>query len=227
MGAGREGSSKLAIVAALTSIALTACAQAATFEIGRCVSAMTKNGGYTDKGCTSENATHAGRYEWHPGLVKNGFTFTSVNGDLKDSAAPFATILCESLSGRGTVGTPATLSGLVLRTTHCKESVTNEPLCTSPGLNAGEVETTSLSLQLGMISSSPRVVGIALTPEEGDPFSAIGCPRMTTLWGGVITRLQKVNVMLPAARPEEILKYKAPHEKGLQEFSQFEGMAPD
>jgi hypothetical protein len=216
------------VIAVAASFAAACTAGAAAPEIGRCV--KVSGGAYEDRGCTTGSASHTGGYEWEPGLVNSGFTFASkVNSSGVESAANFTSsgytisVDCSGLHGTGTVAGPEAISGLVLRTSRCREEVTGEPPCTTPGLAGGEMETSTLSGQLGYLARSPLTVGLAFSAASGEPFSDLGCLSMVSLWGGVITKEPKVNVMVPSIT----LTYKDGKPEGLQQYSQFEGEPAD
>ncbi len=231
----RAGVAAAVLATAVLGLAVdgVSAAGAAAPELGRCVKAArfkegtttVYEGGYTTSHCLEASPTHTGRYEWEPGLAETGVTFAEkaqTGGPVFHSSGSSILVVCYGgMSGAGVVSGADELTGVTLRFTGCTEEVTGTPKCSTPGLAPGEVETSALVGRFGFLTHSPATVGLVLESLGSEPFSVIGCPRMTSVWGGLITKLKS-----DAMGSAQTLSYKDVHSRGQQQYQQFEGGPP-
>jgi hypothetical protein len=125
-------------------------------EFGRCVkvpgekegTVTAYHGGFTTAGCVEESATHAGRFEWYPGVVKAGFK-TAIKPATTATLETVgkAKLTCTGESSSGSITGPKTVGNLLIRFTGCEAG---GGTCTTAGLAEGELETGSLVGVLGI-----------------------------------------------------------------------------
>jgi hypothetical protein len=167
-------SKALAVVACLTVgvlVSLAGLAQAD--EFGHCVKAESVlvgkktvyHGAYQNSKCSKASATKTGKWEWSPGVTRPGFTFANSNAHVFFGWIPGprqieAYIGCAAESGHGAITGGTTVAGVTMRFTGCG-------VCTTPGLEPGELETTVLHGTLGGEE-------LALYP-EGSTFVVADC----------------------------------------------------
>ena len=195
-------------------------------EIGRCTAGpveevhgkLIHRGGFTKSTCTAESASHEGKYEWHSGVVRAGFTAPGFGQSAIETTAG-TRLRCSSEHGSGTFTTSKTLGAVLLRFTGCEAGGRS---CSTKGLAAGELQTEHLNGQVGWISASSKKVGIALNPAANNgPFMEYTCGTTpVTISGGVITALTAGKML-----GTQTLKYAG--KKGVQKPERFEGGARD
>jgi hypothetical protein len=125
-------------------------------EFGRCVKVAAEKeggvtsygGGFTTANCQEESATHTGKFEWHPGVVKGGFaTAIKPTTTARLETPAKAKMTCTGESSSGSVSGPKTVAGVLMKLTGCEAGGVK---CTTSGLAEGELETASLEGVLGI-----------------------------------------------------------------------------
>jgi hypothetical protein len=131
--------------------------QLALPEIGRCVVAESAGegkhkvfkGSYEDKGCTEEEESGEGKYEWLPGPgAKSHFAGTGAKTTLEGATG--AKVTCAKTGTAGEYTGTKTASA-VITLTGCVRAGTKAP-CQSSGETSGEIVTGELSGKLGFIA---------------------------------------------------------------------------
>jgi hypothetical protein len=136
----------IAAAAVVMSAVMTAPANAAAPEFGRCVKQA--GGVFENSGCTKKAAT-SGKYEWLPGAVKGGFTMTlAPEFGVVMETAKGRPLACKGAHGSGVVSSPTTVSHVSVTFTECESTQLVE--CGGPGLLPREVVTQELDGSLGV-----------------------------------------------------------------------------
>jgi len=120
------------------------------------------HGGYNDSGCTEENPSRFGKFEWSPGPgAGNKFTGTSTTVTLETTGK--SQIRCAASTSHGEyTGTKSATLGLTL--TGCKLTSGGEA-CQSSGSAAGEITAAGLKATLGFIQD---------IDQEGEVLASVG-----------------------------------------------------
>jgi hypothetical protein len=216
----------------VTSPAAAVRAQAALPEVGRCVIAESTGEGthrayhglYEDKGCTTEELTREGKYEWIAGAAKA--KFTSRGAALTLAGTSGATVTCRSsivtgeYTGTKTLAASATFKG-------CK-SVAGKGACQSSGAKPGEIVADGLTGGLGFIQDERTESGLLVSVgvdlgREPSLLSAScnGVSEELVVKGSVIAPISKIDGMTRTFS----LPYAA--SAGKQSPEQFEGSPND
>ncbi len=181
-------------------------------EIGRCVlHPRALDGTFHDSACTKQ---HAGGspYEWEPGALKSGFTFSGGAVKLEPAGAP--KITCSGLSGSGAFSGRKTLGGVHLSLTGCAQAGQQ---CTSPLASAGQIDSGELEGALGVEAEAGKTkLGIGLSPVSGTVAELTCGTTSVSIRGSVIA-----SVTSGKSGSSTALKYAA--SKGAQKPSHFVG----
>jgi hypothetical protein len=204
-------------------------------DFGRCVKVPAEkegtvtvyHGGYTTAGCLVESATHTGKFEWHPGVVKTGFTTAIVPATTAIlETVNKAKVTCTGESGSGAITGSKTVGSLVIKFTSCESAGAK---CTTSGLAEGELQTTTLEGTLGIERTTVKEgketlhVAVDLYPVgKTGPFLEYTCSGSspTTLSGSVIAPVTADKMLKTTS-----LKFTAI--AGRQKPESFEGAPPD
>jgi hypothetical protein len=163
-------------------------------EFGRCVK-VGGGGAYTTPGCTAESTTETGAYSWVRGASEGGFTTALKPATtVKLEAANKEKVTCTGESSTGRITGPKTVGNVVIKLTGC-ESLGEA--CTTAGLAAGELQTSTLEGTLGIISATEKAgkeivhPGLSLYAAGTAPFLEYTCniSGLATLNGSVIARV--------------------------------------
>jgi hypothetical protein len=196
-------------------------------DFGRCVKVTAGTGEYTAAGCLVESATHTGSYEWHPGVIKTGFTTAIAPATTATlETVNKAKVTCTGESSSGSITGSKTVGSTVVKFTGCQSSGAK---CTSAGSAEGELETKQLEGVLGVEkiteAAGRETVHVALDVYpvgKAGPFLEYACSggSPTTLSGSVIVPVSSGKMLKAMA-----LKYAAT--AGVQKPQSFEGVPPD
>lgn len=205
----------LCVVALIAVCSVAGSAWATAPEFGRCEKLKAKpyKGGYTNAGCTTASATHEGKYEWHPGVVKKFQTSSGGKGLLEEVGKN--AVGCESESSTGEYSGTKEVKNVVVKFKKCHAP----PLvCTSEGHEAGELETAPLEGRVVFASEAAHTTDFELYPAQGaEKFIEFNC-------GGTLTVAVRGSI-LASVKPDKMsetlkLTYKAKH--GFQTPEYFE-----
>ena len=198
-------------------------------EFGRCLKVTAGQGGYGSGTCTVPGGTKG--YEWFPGfagsrpLVKTHFT-TSIKSltELFLDTTGGVRITCKGETSRGQYSGPNTVSGVVLTLTGCHRGELGS--CASAGSAEGEVVSTTLAGELGIVKTSTEgpvknKLGLSLRPASEAPVAEFSCAGVAVVVRGAVINEVKANSMLLTTT----LKYA--ETKGVQKPSRFEGGAAE
>jgi len=169
-------------------------------EFGRCVKAPGEKiekttyyyGGYTTATCLEASATHTGKYEWEPGVVKGGFTTAIKTAPVKLEGENKAKVTCTGESSSGAITGAKTVGNEQLTFTGCESGGQK---CTTSGLAEGELRTSNLEGTLGVekitIKEGKETIHVALDlvpVGKSGPFLEYTCAgsEATTLSGSVL-----------------------------------------
>jgi hypothetical protein len=182
-------------------------------EFGRCLKAPAEkegtltiyNGGFTTATCQQESATHTGKFEWYPGVVKTGFRTTikpATTATLE--AVNRVKVTCSGESSAGVISGPKTVAGLVISFTGCESG---SQKCTTAGLAEGELESSSLEgvLAIERITfkegKEVRHIALEIHPAgRAGPFVEYTCGggAPTTLGGSLIAPVSSGKMLTTA-----------------------------
>ena len=204
-------------------------------EFGRCLKVAAEkeagktvyHGAFTTATCLAKSETHSGKYEWHSGVVKAGFT-TAIKPATTTTLETVqkVKVTCTGESSSGTITSAKTVGNVAIKFTGC-ESATKK--CTTPGLGEGELEAKKLEGVLGIeritVKEGKETGHIALDlypVGKTGPFIEYTCTDSapTTLTGSILAPVS-ANAMHTTAT----LKYAAT--KGKQKLEAFEGGEKD
>jgi IPT/TIG domain len=207
----------------LTSAADTFTYGSLAPEFGRCVKVTTGTGVYGTSGCTTVGGEK--KFEWIGGpppkakfttKIKLGTTFTSegVGGN---------PITCSGQKGTGEYTGPKTVGGAVFTFMGC---ALGSARCNSAGAKEGEVVTTPLVGELGVIKTSSEG---ALKNEIGLDLKASGSALIAEFTCGATAGKWRGSVIVPVKTNKGIssvtLKFAA--KAGKQKPEAFEGLPKD
>jgi hypothetical protein len=166
-------------------------------EFGRC-SKVRPHGFFTNSTCATKSSTQTSLYEWTPGVVHKGLTYSLSTSAVFETVSRSA-LTCTGGSGSGTITTPRTIGSLVLKFTGCVTNNAAANSCTTAGRATGEIETKALEGALGVWritikeGKETRSVGLNLFPVgRSGPFVEFNCGETITpvvLKGGIIAQL--------------------------------------
>jgi alpha-tubulin suppressor-like RCC1 family protein len=192
-------------------------------EFGRCVRVTTGTGEFGDGGCTVAGGEK--KYDWLPGPGPNAKFTTKIKLDTTFTLEGVGgtKLTCTSAKGTGLYTGAKTLGSVVLTFTGCAFGGSK---CSTAGANAGELVTTTLVGELGIIKTSTEGVvhneiGLDLKAPGGGTMVEFSCSTLAGKWKGSVIVPVKTNKMLPT----QILKYAAA--KGKQKPEAFEGQPKD
>ncbi len=204
-------------------------------EFGRCLKVAAEkdagktvyDGAFTTATCLAKSETHSGKYEWHSGAVKAGFT-TAIKPTTTTmlETVKKVKVTCTGESSSGTITSAKAVGDVAIKFTGC-ESATKK--CTTPGLGEGELETKKLEGVLGIErvtleeGKETRHVALDLYPVgKTGPFIEYTCAGSpsTTLTGSILAP-----VSADAMHTTATLKFTAT--AGKQKPEQFEGGEKD
>ena len=191
-------------------------------EFGQCVAVGSGAGAYANATCTKAGGTKG--YEWLTPGPKRHFTtqvkrLTSVKVERVDGLE----MHCTGETGTGEITGPKTVGSVFITLTGCELGGAG---CNSEGARAGEVVSSSLTGELGVIKKSgegplKNLVGLDLKAQEPGPVLACDWgPGTAAVAGSMIVPLKGDAMVL-----KQTLTYA--QSKGLQQPSSFEGMPQD
>jgi len=191
-------------------------------EFGICAKVKRTTGRYSNPGCTT-NGTTLG-YEWYPAfgtlrpIVKAGFAtkikeLTEVKLETKGKAS----VSCTGETGDGTYSTVKTVGGITLTLTGCHRKAVGS--CQSAGGAPGEIVSTTLTGELGMIEGGKT--GLDLRPAGGEVLAEFSCADVPVQVTGSVIVQVKPNSMLST----DTLKFA--QTRGVQHPTHFEGGPED
>jgi hypothetical protein len=126
------------------SAAAASSASAQAPEYGRCLKAgkvgKVYDGEFENSGCTKKSAAKTGKFEWHPGVVKAGQTTVNTTGATLETVNKLG-YHCTSESSTGEYSGTKEVKNIILKFKGCESGGF---VCTSPGHEAGELETKTL-----------------------------------------------------------------------------------
>ncbi len=196
-------------------------------EYGRCVRVQAAkegkktvyHGNFTTATCLAKSETRSGRYEWLPGLAKDGFT-TQAEGPITLEAVTKVKMTCESESGAGHFDGSRAMADVVLHFNGCESSGHK---CTTPGRAEGELATSTLEGRIGWEVRASKKVALDLLP-AGSAVSVLeyqcAGEALTSVEGSVLVPVVEGKMLASAT-----LKFRAA--KGKQKPEGFEGGARD
>lgn len=191
-------------------------------ELGRCVVLARAVGRYKTAACTTKStAEDSGSYEWDPWPAANE-RFASTGGTAKLETAAKSTVQCTESALTGEY-TGSQSMRLTIRFAGCDAPGALGGRCQSEGAPEGEIQTSALSGQLGVIKAAKKpTVGWDIKPAEGSYVATFKCGQAdVALVGSVIAPVTSVDKMTSAF----VLKLKAA--KGVQKPTQFEAAISD
>lgn len=166
-------------------------------EIGRCLAIPGKAvGRYSTSTCTTFSAgQNTGKYEWSPWpAAHNAFSVVGPVTYLETTGK--ARLTCRSNRLTGEFAGPKAIVAQVAFE-GCEGSAGFSGKCQTAGAAPGEILTTTLNGNLGVIKAgSVPTVGFDILPPAGHPFAEFMCgPIPLTVGGSVIAPIIKVNKM--------------------------------
>ncbi len=201
----------------------------APLEYGRCIKVSTGTGLYGSGSCTTLGGEK--NYEWYSAfgsarpLVKTHFTLaTSAKAEAKLQTTGGQLITCKGQGATGEYTGNKTVGGVTLTFTGCHLGETGT--CQSAGAALGEVRSSALVGQLGVIKASAEgpakdLVGNDYLPAAGETFAAFSCAGTpVSVTGSVIGELKR-NAMVTTA------PVKFVQSRGQQKPMRFEGGPED
>jgi hypothetical protein len=217
----RRAALSLIVVAGLGA-GMTAAAQAAPPEFGKCVPAVGKTGEYKGKNCLAP-AAGKGTYNWQPAPGPKP-TFSGVGEKVSLETPGKVIITCAAATFEGSYTGPktetvtATLIGCIL------SSSPSQQKCQTTPAKEGEIEA-SLEGEIGFIRGGEKpLVGLDLKPKSPSTvFATFQCGKLPetgpsgTIEGSVIAPIKPIN----HAAEEFKLLYQAT--SGKQAVEHFEG----
>lgn len=195
-GAGRthrragRGVLAAAALAALAGAALCCAAPAmaeVTPEVGRCVKVAKGTGAYGNSACTKVKPK-GNSYEWEPGAVKTGFSFTSTKASLPlfedEKGSEGILVKCTGTAGGGHFEGAGGVSGVSLRLTGCKETGLPGD-CSSAGAAAGEIVLAELEGEFAASNPMGKAAAVELHPAGGaHTYASFTCDGTTITLSG-------------------------------------------
>jgi len=189
-------------------------------EFGRCLS--TSQGAYSKSTCAALALT--GSFEWFQAfgidpLSKTGFT-TKSSGKVALASTGGMQITCSAAGGAGDYSGNRTVALSSLTFTGCEQKKPSAS-CQSAGAHEGEIQTSALTGELGIVkvgaSAAKDKLGLQLGRSGGDAVAEFSCDGVpVTLRGSVIFEV-KGNKMASSST------WKASESKGSEKVKAFEG----
>jgi hypothetical protein len=172
-------------------------------EFGRCVKAPSEKSGkttfyygaYTTATCEVTSETHTGKFEWEPGVVKNGFKTTLKSGVATLESTSKAKVTCTGSSSSGLITGLKKVGSVDITLTGCESGAQK---CTTAGLAEGELQTSFLEGALGVekttvvLGKEVKHIALDLFPAgRSGPFLQYTCTggELVTLSGGILVPL--------------------------------------
>jgi hypothetical protein len=204
-------------------------------DFGRCLKVPAEkegtvtvyHGAYATAGCLVESTTHTGKFEWHPGVVKTGFTTAIVPATTAILETVNKTkVTCTGESSSGAITGSKTVGSVVIKFTSCESAGAK---CTTAGLAEGELQTSTLEGTLGIeritVKEGKETLHVALDlypVGKTGPFLEYTCSGSSpsTLTGSVIAPVTAGKMLKTTS-----LKFTAT--AGKQKPESFEGAPPD
>jgi hypothetical protein len=158
-------------------------------EYGRCLKVAKNTGTYSSSACTATGGSKS--YEWLPGVERTHITIVGKAAKLETTSAK--RIKCASSSGAGSYTDTKSLGGITVTFTGCKYGKAS---CQTEGNAAGEVSTSTLAGELGVIqpgeTQAADQIGLALRRAAGPgPIATFSCGGTSvTVRGSVIAALK-------------------------------------
>jgi hypothetical protein len=194
-------------------------------EFGRCVKAPSEKYGkttyyygvYATATCTTLSETHTGKFEWAPGVVKNGFKTTLKSGVATLESTSKAKVTCTGASSTGLITGLKKVGSVDITLTGCESGGQK---CTTSGLAEGELQTSFLEGVIGT-EKTTTVKHIALSLF---PVGRTGAVLQYTCTGGELMTLGG-GILVPVVSGKMLtsstVKYAATG--GKQKPESFEG----
>ena len=184
-------------------------------EFGTCAKRF--GGEFTTSACaTGPLGTHAGKFEWIPGVARTGFTGSG--GPVKLETPSGIVLRCASQRANGEYSSTKAIESLLVTLTGCTGF---GEACTSTGAAPGEIKTTSLVGQLGWESRLQMAAALDLAASDHGTIAGFQCGSEQVAWRGSLIVPVKVGKMSAGFA----LKFKA--SKGHQRPEQLEGLPLD
>jgi hypothetical protein len=194
-------------------------------EFGRCVKAPSEKSGkttfyygaYATATCTTTSETHTGKFEWEPGVVKNGFKTTLKSGVATLEGTSKAKVTCTGASSTGLITGLKKVGSVDITLTGCE---TGGQKCTTAGLAEGELQTSFLEGVIGTEKTTTvKHIALALFPiGRTGPVLQYTCTggELMTLSGGILVPVTSGKMLTSST-----VKYAATG--GKQKPESFEG----
>ena len=193
-------------------------------DFGRCMKVtpvkeerkLVYHGGYTTSACTKQSQTGSGKFEWHTGVVRAGFTSKLKEGVVALETFTGTRMTCKAESTVGEYAGSREVRGVVIKFSGCELAGGQ---CTTPGLAEGELETQHLEGRIGWEVKAAGHVALDLYPVgHTGPFMEYGCA------GGAPVSVE--GSLLAPVKAGKMLKsspvsYK--EKKGVQALEHLEG----
>ena len=145
-------------------------------RFGRCSSVpagagKTYSGGFTDKNCKKVSPTHAGKYEWSPGLASPNVSISGSTITLTQQSTRKVLLTCTSASGAGELEGATRLTGISIVLHGCKSATQS---CESGG-TTGQITTLPIQAVPGWISEASHKAALELAPVSGTEAIRFSC----------------------------------------------------
>jgi hypothetical protein len=208
----------IAILICVGGAIAAAGASASAPEYGRCLKAekvgKEYKGKFSSSKCTVEapvaERAKKGKYEWYPGAIKAGQTSSGGKAILEE-VQKYA-VACRSESSAGEYTGSKGGRHLIVKFQGCESGPF---ICTSPGHEAGELETKPLAGTLRWENEKEKKTAIELYPESGETFIEFNCEgKLSVSVKGAILVPVKADKMAETFS----LKFKAKHGFQLPEY---------
>ena len=177
-------------------------------EYGRCIKVTTGTGLYGGASCTTLGGEK--KYEWYSAfgsakpILKTHFTLAiKEKTEAKLQTAGGQIITCKGQIGTGEYTGNKTIGGVSLTFTDCHLGETGS--CQSTGAAEGEVRSSTLVGELGVIKTSTEgpiknLVGTDYKPASGETVAAFSCAgTAVSVTGSVIGELKRDSMVTKAA----------------------------
>ncbi len=185
-------------------------------------------GDFTASKCvlrTESNGHGRGKNEWNRGLRRVHFATNSK--ELREprlQTVSGSTISCSDEIGTGDYSSTKAVANVILRLTGCHLGEAGS--CQSADAVEGEIATTTLSGELGVLKASPEgpaknTIGLDLQPASGEVFAAFRCAGISVLVTGSVISTVTRNSMKVSGH------LSLGESKGKQKWTHFEGGEED
>jgi hypothetical protein len=190
-------------------------------EFGRCMKVAKGAGRFGSAACTG--AAGSKTYEWLSGAAKAHFSSSLKEGTATLQTSKAQKVICTGLSSHGDYTGAHTVGNVVMAFTGCELAKVK---CLSTGAKEGEIVSSVLEGQLGVISTGVTAVhnkvGLDLFPEGGTHVADFACRGTAAVVRGSVIVPVTANKMLLTSN----LVYAA-LAKGRQKPEAFLGMPKD